>query len=66
MTTALRGKIREERGPLNFYEFGKARDAYQARWPEELVTLFATLFLFYQPYNDRSHLAQSMKRLMPD
>ena len=36
MTTALREKIREERGPLNFYEFGKARDAYQARWPEEL------------------------------
>ena len=32
MTTALREKIREERGPLNFYEFGKARDAYQARW----------------------------------
>ena len=36
MTTALREKIREERGSLNFYEFGKARDAYQARWPEEL------------------------------
>ena len=36
MTRALRDEIRAERGPLNFYEFGKARDAYQALWSDEL------------------------------